>query len=97
MNIEMDDDLFENDEFSNAIGKGRFKKMRAARKAKRAARKANRTPQQSARRAKWNKRAGYIPHVAAYRGVVKAFKKRKARRSGFDGDDIDGTDFNMNF
>lgn len=100
MNIEMDD-LFENDEFSNAIGKGRFKARRAERKAKRAekraARQAKLTPEQMSRRSKWSKRAGYIPHVAAYRAGVKAWNKRKAKRSGFDGDDMDGTDFNMNF
>jgi hypothetical protein len=46
---------------------------------------------------KAKKPAGYIPPVAAYRAAVKAVKKRKSRRSGFDGDQLDNTDFNMNY
>lgn len=72
------DELYENTEFSNAIGKrGRGRAL--------------------GRREKVKKAAGYIPAVAAYRAAVKAAKKRKSKRSGFDGDSLDNTDFNMNY
>ena len=80
------DELFENNEFSNATGnKG---KARGFGKGQGRA---------LGRRAKVKKAAGYIPAVAAYRATVKAASKIKNRRSGFDGDTLDNTDFNMNF